>query len=103
MLFTFPVKKNKRPKIPAVTHIDNSARVQTVSKTDNPLFYKTIDAFYRKSGCPAIINTSFNLRGEPLVCSPDDALRRFRGSEMDYLLIGDFILNKSMQNNSNIK
>ncbi|MFA6350650.1 MAG: carbamoyltransferase C-terminal domain-containing protein, partial [Candidatus Omnitrophota bacterium] len=83
--------------IPAVTHIDGSARVQTVDRADNPLFYKTIYAFYRKTRCPVVINTSFNVRGEPLVCSPHDALTRFMSTEIDYLVIGNFILDKSLQ------
>ena len=103
MLFTFTVKSDKKRIIPAVTHIDNSARVQTVDKRSNPLFYETIRAFYRKTRCPVVINTSFNIRGEPLVCSPLDALKRFMNTEIDHLVIGNFILDKTSQKNLKIK
>jgi len=95
MLLVAAVKDNE--PIPAVTHVDNSARVQTVKRSDSPLYYELIEAFYRKTGCPAVVNTSFNVRGEPLVCTPQDAFRCFMGTEMDHLVIGDFILDKSRQ------
>jgi carbamoyltransferase len=84
----------RRSEIPAVTHVDYSARIQTVNRKDHPLYYDLIDRFYRKTGCPVIINTSFNVRGEPIVCRPEEAYRCFLRTEMDYLVMGSFILNK---------
>ncbi len=83
--------------IPAITHIDYSARIQTVKKEDNPFYYSLIEAFNAKYGCPVIINTSFNVRGEPIVCSPHDAYTCFMRTNMDYLLMGDFLLDKKFQ------
>jgi len=93
----FDKLKVKRSIIPAVTHVDYSARIQTIKKEDNSLFYDMINAFYRKTGCPVIINTSFNVRGEPLVCTPEDAFRCFMRTEMDYLIMGCFLLDKKEQ------
>lgn len=89
--------KLKRSQIQAVTHVDFSARVQTVKREDNPLYYDLINKFYQKTGCPVIINTSFNVRGEPLVESPTDAFRCFMRTEMDYLALGCFLLDKKGQ------
>ncbi|RJP28957.1 MAG: hypothetical protein C4533_03960 [Candidatus Omnitrophota bacterium] len=89
--------KNLRSVIPAVTHVDYSARIQTVARQDNDIYYDLIDKFFRKTGCPVLINTSFNVRGEPLVCSPADAYRCFMNTEMDYLAIGNYILDKAKQ------
>ena len=86
-----------RSKIPAVTHVDYSARVQTVSKDDNPLYHKLISRFYEKYGCPVIINTSFNVRGEPIVCSPEEAYLCFMRTNMDYLIMENFLLEKKEQ------
>ena len=86
-----------RSQIPAVTHIDNSARIQTVNKIDNPLYYDLIYCFYKKTNCPVIINTSFNVRGEPIVQSPSDAYICFMRTEMDILVLGSFILVKCNQ------
>jgi carbamoyltransferase len=86
-----------RSTLPAITHVDYSARIQTVSKTDNPLFYDLIDCFYKKTNCPVIINTSFNVRGEPIVCTPEDAWNCFLRTDMDYLAIGSFLLDKNSQ------
>jgi len=114
MLLTAAVKPDKRLKfpdglngleklkiarslIPAVTHVDNSARVQTVKRSDNPLYYDIIRSFSKKTGCPVIINTSFNVRGEPLVLSPLDAYKCFMRTEMDYLVLGSFLLDKKEQ------
>lgn len=83
--------------IPAVTHVDNSARIQTVDKADNPLYHKLIQSFYEQTGCPVIINTSFNVRGEPIVCSPKEAFVCFMRTRMDYLVLGPYILNKAEQ------
>ena len=88
----------KRSEIPAVTHVDYSARIQTVTKRTNKSFYDLIYKFKEKTGCPMIVNTSFNVRGEPIVNSPTDALKCFMGTEIDYLVIGNCILDKSKQN-----
>jgi len=86
-----------RSEIPAVTHVDNSARVQTVRRDDNPRYYDMIRAFADRTGCPLVINTSFNVRGEPIVCSPDDAYTCFMRTRMDYLVLGPFLLDKKEQ------
>ena len=88
----------KRSEIPAVTHVDYTARVQTVTKDINSRYYDLISKFKNKTGCPVIVNTSFNVRGEPIVCSPTDAFNCFMGTELDYLVIGNCILNKTKQN-----
>ena len=87
----------KRSKIPAVTHVDYSARIQTVSKTTNKPYYDLITKFKEKTGCPIVVNTSFNVRGEPIVNSPKDAFNCFMGTELDYLVIGNCILKKELQ------
>ena len=87
----------KRSDIPAVTHVDYSARIQTVTKNTNSRYYDLISKFKEKTGCPIIINTSFNVRGEPIVNTPKDAFNCFMGTELDYLVIGDCILDKSKQ------
>jgi len=117
MLLVAPVKKNlciemskeqnklfgieklniKRSSLPAITHVDYSARIQTVSKTTNSRYYNLISAFKRKTGCPTIVNTSFNVRGEPIVCTPQDAYRCFMRTEMDVLVLQNEILFKSEQ------
>ena len=117
MLLTVPVKKEitqamseddqklfgleklhvSRSTIPAVTHVDYSARIQTVSEDDNPLYYRMLKRFNEKYGCPVIINTSFNVRGEPIVCAPEDAYRCFMRTNMDYLIMGNFLLEKKDQ------
>lgn len=90
--------KIMRSDIPAVTHVDNSARLQTVSKdTPNRIYYELINELYKNTGCPVIINTSFNIRGEPIVCSPEDAYRCFMRTEMDYLVMGSFVLDRKLQ------
>jgi carbamoyltransferase len=86
-----------RSDIPAVTHVDYSARIQTVSRATNPAYYDIIQAFDKLTGCPVIINTSFNVRGEPIVCTPEDAYRCFMRTEMDYLVLGSYLLDKSEQ------
>ena len=87
----------KRSEIPAVTHVDYSARVQTVSRTTNKRYYDLISKFKEKTGCPVIVNTSFNVRGEPIVNTPSDAYNCFMGTELDYLIIGNCILEKAKQ------
>ena len=90
--------EQKRSLIPAVTHVDNSARVQTVSKTNNRIYYNLINLFYQQTGCPVLVNTSFNIRGEPIVCTPEDAFRCFMGTNLDILVCENFILYKEKQN-----
>lgn len=93
MLFVAPVREHRK-EIPAVTHVDGSARLQTIAREDNPLFYDLIAEFERLTGCPVIINTSFNVRDEPIVCTPADAFQCFMRTEMDALAIGSFLLEK---------
>jgi carbamoyltransferase len=87
----------KRSDIPAVTHVDYSARIQTVTKNTNKMYYDLISKFKEKTGCPVIVNTSFNVRGEPIVNTPSDAFNCFMGTELDYLVIGNCILDKTKQ------
>jgi carbamoyltransferase len=94
MILTFPVKHDKRSVIPSVTHVDGSARPQTVDQGVNPLYWRVIEEFRRRTGVPVIMNTSFNLRGEPIVASPTDAVRTFFSSGMDVLVIGSYIVEK---------
>jgi len=89
--------KIKRSEIPAVTHVDYSARVQTVHSETNPRFYRLIEEFENRTGCPVLVNTSFNVRGEPIVCTPEDAYRCFMRTEMDYLVMENVLLSKSDQ------
>lgn len=89
--------KQVRSTIPAVTHVDFSARVQTVSEPRNPLFYALLKEFEARTGCPVLVNTSFNVRGEPVVCSPDNAYRCFVNTAMDHLAIGSFLLDRTRQ------
>jgi carbamoyltransferase len=86
-----------RSEVPAVTHVDYSARIQTVHKETNPLYHEMIEAFKEKTGCGVIVNTSFNVRGEPIVQSPEDAYLCFMRTEMDYLVLGPFLLDKKNQ------
>src|SRR5262249_20462492 len=87
-----------RSDIPAVTHVDYSARIQTVHRETNALYYELIGAFKRRTGCPVIVNTSFNVRGEPIVCTPEDAFRCFMGTEIEALAIANCFLRKEDQN-----
>lgn len=91
-----------RSEIPSVTHIDYSARVQSVHKAINPRYYELLEAFYARTNCPVLVNTSFNVRGEPMVCAPFDSYSCFMGTEMDILVIEDFILYKSAQPKANL-
>jgi carbamoyltransferase len=86
-----------RSDIPAVTHIDYSARVQTVSRDTNPDYYDLIKEFERLTGCAVLVNTSFNVRGEPIVCTPEDAYRCFMRTHIDCLVLGPFLLDKGIQ------
>lgn len=112
MLFTFPVRAEKRvpspddrsagisrldvfrSAVPAVTHVDFSSRVQTVSREDDPLFHDLVEAFRRRTGCPMLLNTSFNTRGEPIVCAPEEAIDCFLRTDIDFLALGPFLLDK---------
>lgn len=89
--------KSVRSQFPAITHVDYSARIQTVRAESHPLFYKLLQAFHARTGCPMLINTSFNVRGEPLVCTPEEAFTCFMRTEMDYLVLGNFLLAKKEQ------
>ena len=102
-LFGIEKLKVKRSDIPAVTHVDYSARVQTVKKEDNPIYYDMINEFYKLTGCPLVINTSFNVRGEPIVYTPDDAYKCFMRTNMDYLIMGSFLLDKVKQDSKNVE
>ena len=86
-----------RSTIPAVTHVDWSARVQTVSAESNPRYHKLIDRFHQLTGCPVIVNTSFNVRGEPIVCTPEDAYRCFTRTNMDFLVLGSYVIDRTKQ------
>jgi carbamoyltransferase len=91
------VVNRERSDIPAVTHVDYSARVQTVNRDEHPRFHALLAAFERRTGCAVLVNTSFNVRGEPIVCTPFDAYRCFRRTEMDYLVLGQFLLEREAQ------
>jgi carbamoyltransferase len=114
MLFTAPVKKelqrplplgvpgldllkSERSTLPAITHVDYSARIQTVTPESNPLLHDLLLHFERATGCGVLVNTSFNVRGEPLVCTPDDAYRCFMNTEMDFLVMGSFVIERTAQ------
>ncbi len=120
MLFVSDVKKNRlirnksnstvplninniRSVVPSITHIDNSARIQTVGKSQNLIFYELINEFYKITKTPILINTSFNIRGEPIVCSPHDAFKCFMGTNLDVLVIENYVLEKSKQNKKLVK
>jgi carbamoyltransferase len=123
MLFVAPVRKDRcfpmdekqqvlwgidklnvpRSDIPAVTHVDYSARVQTVSKEDHPLYHALICRFERETGCGLLVNTSFNVRGEPIVCTPDDAYQCFATTGIEYLVIGNCIVNKADMSERQLK
>jgi carbamoyltransferase len=83
-----------RSTVPAVTHMDFSARIQTVDTERNPRFHGLLRAFHELTGCPMLVNTSFNIRGEPIVCTPHDALRCFRATDLDALVLEDCVLHK---------
>jgi carbamoyltransferase len=86
-----------RSEIPAVTHVDYSARIQTVHRETNPLYYRLLETFKARTGCPVLVNTSFNVRGEPIVCTPEDAFRCFMGTGLDLLVVGRCVLHKERQ------
>jgi carbamoyltransferase len=89
--------RHARSTIPAVTHVDYSARVQTVDDERNPLLHRLLTAFHERTDCPVLVNTSFNVRGEPIVCTPEDAYRCFMATDMDVLVVGRNVLLKSEQ------
>ncbi|MES0327636.1 MAG: carbamoyltransferase C-terminal domain-containing protein, partial [Gammaproteobacteria bacterium] len=95
----FGIEKLNIPRstLPAITHVDYSARIQTVHKETNPKYHALISSFNDKTGCPVLVNTSFNVRGEPIVCTPEDAYRCFMRTEMDYLVLEDYVLAKTDQ------
>ncbi len=96
----FPLREKlavNRSEFPAITHIDFSARIQTVHKDTNPEYWNVIEAFRKQTGCGMVVNTSFNVRGEPIVCTPEDAYRCFMNTEMDYLVIGEYVFDKKKQ------
>jgi carbamoyltransferase len=94
MLFTVPVLDHMRHVIPAVTHVDGTARIQTVSRKTNPRFWDLIAAFKEITGVPVVLNTSYNVKNEPIVCSPNDALACFLSTNIDCAAIGDFFVQK---------
>ena len=96
MLLVADVRPEKRV-IPSVTHVDGSARLQTVDRSVNPLYHELISEFGRQTGVPVIINTSFNVRGEPIVCTPADAYRCFMRTHMDHLVVGPFLMDRKDQ------
>jgi carbamoyltransferase len=91
----YPFRPEQRHRVPAVVHNDGTGRLQTVERTDNPLYWRLISAFEQATGVPIVLNTSFNVQGEPIVCSPADALRTFYTSGMDVLVIGSCLVRKS--------
>ena len=93
----FEMLKTKRSVVPGITHVDYSARVQTVDAERHGRYYRLLERFRQKTGCPLVINTSFNIRGEPIVCSPENAFHCFRSTNMDVLVLEDFILYKDEQ------
>ena len=98
----FGIEKLNVPRsdIPAVTHVDYSARIQTVHKETHPRYHALLERFKAKTGCPVIVNTSFNVRGEPIVCTPEDAFRCFMGTEIEVLAIENCLLHKDRQDPS---
>ena len=102
MLLVAPVAPGKQP-LPAVTHVDDSARIQTISREQDALYYDLIAGFGQATGVPVLINTSMNVRGEPMVCSPEDGWRCFMRTEMDVLVIGAFLLLKEEQPRVDLK
>ena len=91
--------KEMRSTLPAITHVDYSARIQTVARDGNPLLYDLLLRFEQATGCGVLVNTSFNVRGEPIVCTPDDAYRCFMNTEMDYLIMGSFVIERTAGRN----
>ena len=99
-LFGIDLLNIKKSEIPAVTHVDYSARIQTVTRESNKMYYDLLSKFKEKTKCPVLVNTSFNIRGEPIVSSPEDAFRCFMGTDLDTLVIGNTYLQKLKQDNN---
>jgi len=97
MLLVLPVRQDRREAVPSVTHVDGSARPQTVTEDSNRPFHRLIAEFERRTGVPVVLNTSFNLRGEPIVLRPDEAIHDFLSSDMDALFLGDLLVRKPWQ------
>jgi carbamoyltransferase len=98
-LFGIEKIKINRSELPSITHIDYSSRIQTVHEKTNPRFHALLTEFEKQTGCAVLVNTSFNVRGEPIVCSPEDAYRCFMRTKMDYLVLENIILDKRQQMN----
>ena len=94
MLLVLPVRHDKRDVIPAVTHVDGTGRMQTVTRDGNPAFHAVIEAFRARTGVPVVLNTSYNLRGEPIVNTPDQAIEDYLNTGMDALVLGPYLLEK---------
>jgi carbamoyltransferase len=94
MLLVYPFKKSVQSKVPAVVHVDGTGRLQTIDQKSNPKYYQLINTYYHKTGIPLILNTSFNVKGEPIVCTPADAIKCFLTTEIDYLLLGNYLIKK---------
>ena len=92
MLLTARVRPDKQHLLPAITHLDGTARVQTVSRSQNPLYYALIEEFGKLTGVPVLVNTSFNVNGEPIVCTPAEAFNSFAHTDMDYLVMGNALI-----------
>src|SRR5712691_7250972 len=92
MLLTARVRPDKQHLLPAITHLDGTARVQTVARAQNPLYYALIEEFGKLTGVPVLVNTSFNVAGEPIVCTPEQGCNSFAHTDMDYLMIGDALI-----------
>lgn len=94
MLLVYPFKKSVQEKVPAVVHVDGTGRLQTIDEISNPRYYQLIKSYYQKTGIPLILNTSFNVKGEPIVCTPQDAIKCFLNTEIDYLIVGNYLIKK---------
>ena len=102
MMEVYQIREDKRVQIPAVTHVDYSARIQTVDEHRNPRYFRLLQAFEAATGCPMLTNTSFNVRGEPIVCTPEDACRCFMATDMDALVLEDCVLLKEDQDKTTL-
>jgi carbamoyltransferase len=94
MTITFPVKEAKHSVIPAVTHVDGTCRAQTVTRSANPLYYDLIKKFEALTGVPVVLNTSLNVKGDPIAMKPEDAIATFFATGLDHMVLGDFVLSK---------
>lgn len=94
MLLVYPFRKSVQNKVPAVVHVDGTGRLQTIDEISNPRYYQLIKTYYQKTGVPLILNTSFNVKGEPIVCTPEDAIKCFLNTEIDYLVLGNYLIKK---------